>query len=80
VTALLTEKFACPRCGGSNAHAESGELRCESCDGAFPIVGDIPRFVGTAAGDSAQVQRVFDFEHRRYRNSWYTQFHPRLVG
>jgi 2-polyprenyl-3-methyl-5-hydroxy-6-metoxy-1,4-benzoquinol methylase len=28
---------------------------------------------------SRQVQRVFDFEHRRYDDSWYTRFEPRLV-
>ena len=31
------------------------------------------------AEGSLQVQRVFDFEHRRYDDSWYTRFEPRLV-
>lgn len=79
MTALLTTTFACPNCGGSALRADGNELRCESCDRTFPVVGGIPRFVETAPGQSAQVQRVFDFEHRRYRDSWHTQFHPRLV-
>src|SRR5207302_5758951 len=51
----------------------------DSCATRFPIVAGIPRFVGTLERDHAQIQRVFDFEHRRYRDSWYTRFDSGLV-
>jgi len=70
--------FACPNCGG-DLRAPEGALACASCGRTYPGSGGIPRFVEGAPGRAAQVQRVFDFEHRRYRDSWYTQFHPRLV-
>ncbi len=77
--ALLAETFACPRCGGA-LRAEDDKLVCSSCESAFPVLGGIPRFVETAPGSAAQVQRVFDFEHRRYRDSQHAQFHPRLIN
>ncbi|HST18003.1 MAG TPA: methyltransferase domain-containing protein [Gaiellaceae bacterium] len=70
--------FACPVCK-ADLRGEGESLACDSCGRSFPVVEGIPRFVELAAGAAAQVQRVFDFEHRRYRDSWYTQFHARLV-
>lgn len=76
---LLLSTFKCPVCGGLEAREDAEHLTCESCGTQFPVVGEIPRFVETAPGASRQVQQVFDFEHRRYEDSSYTQFHPRLV-
>jgi SAM-dependent methyltransferase len=78
MTTALASTFACPACEDGLRSDEDG-LTCESCGRSYPITGGIPRFVEEAPGASAQVQRVFDFEHRRYRDSLYTQFHPRLV-
>jgi SAM-dependent methyltransferase len=78
MTTALAATFACPACAGDLQQGEDS-LTCESCGRTYPVTGGIPRFVEEAPGASAQVQRVFDFEHRRYQDSWYTQFHPRLV-
>jgi SAM-dependent methyltransferase len=76
---LLLSTFKCPACGGLEAREDAERLTCEGCAREFPVVGGIPRFVEIAPGASRQVQQVFDFEHRRYEDSAYTQFHPRLV-
>jgi SAM-dependent methyltransferase len=52
---------------------------CPSCSRRFPIVDGIPRMLKDLPEDSRQIQRVFDFEHRRFQDSWYTRFEPRLV-
>jgi 2-polyprenyl-3-methyl-5-hydroxy-6-metoxy-1,4-benzoquinol methylase len=74
----LIEPFACTECSGTLGGGD-GRLTCQACGRTIPVVNGIPRFVDTVAGDAGQVQRVFDFEHRRYRDSWYTRFEPRLV-
>lgn len=78
MTRLLTAAFVCPSCNGELRSGDE-ELTCSACGRIYRVVGGIPRFVEQPPGGSAQVQRVFDFEHRRYQDSWYTQFEPRLV-
>jgi 2-polyprenyl-3-methyl-5-hydroxy-6-metoxy-1,4-benzoquinol methylase len=56
-----------------------GTFVCASCGTSFPVLDGIPRFVDSLPDDVRQVQRVFDFEHRRFEESWYTRFEPRLV-
>jgi 2-polyprenyl-3-methyl-5-hydroxy-6-metoxy-1,4-benzoquinol methylase len=59
---------------------EQGEVYvCRACSTEFPVIDGIPRFVGDLPEGARQVQRVFDFEHRRFEDSWYTRFEPRLV-
>ena len=43
------------------------------------MTAGIPRFAGDLPEDVAQVQRVFDFEHRRFERSLLTRFEPTLV-
>jgi 2-polyprenyl-3-methyl-5-hydroxy-6-metoxy-1,4-benzoquinol methylase len=76
---LLLRAFKCPVCASVEARDEGQRIVCGGCGRAVPVIGGIPRFVEEAAGPERQVQRVFDFEHRRYRDSAYTQFHERLV-
>jgi len=78
MTTVAAGAFACPSCRGE-LRSGANDLTCDSCGRTYPVVGGIPRFVEQPPGGSAQVQRVFDFEHRRYEDSWYTQFEPRLV-
>jgi SAM-dependent methyltransferase len=75
----LVELFACPRCGAEDAVLEDDRIMCGGCGSEFPIVDGIPRFVESLDGGIEQVQRVFDFEHRRFQNSSYTRFSPDLV-
>jgi 2-polyprenyl-3-methyl-5-hydroxy-6-metoxy-1,4-benzoquinol methylase len=79
VTSALADVFACPRCAGEEARPGAAELVCARCGRSFPVVAGIPRFVETVGDDVRQVERVFDFEHRRYRDSAYTRFGPHLV-
>ena len=72
------EVLRCPACGGE-VRDESSEFVCASCSRTYPVIGGIPRFLDTLPDDVRQVQRVFDFEHRRFQDSWHTRFEPRLV-
>jgi SAM-dependent methyltransferase len=79
VSATLDAVLLCPACrGGKPARDDDGYL-CPACGHRYPIVGGIPRLLEEVPDDSRQIQRVFDFEHRRYRDSWHTRFEPRLV-
>jgi len=69
----------CPVCRGGRPAHEGDEYVCPTCDHRFPVLRGIPRLFETVPADSRQIQRVFDFEHRRFSNSWYTRFEPRLV-
>ncbi len=73
------DHFCCPHCRAAPLQVRDEACICPVCARHYPIRGGIPRFVETLPGDVAQVQRAFDFEHRRYQESWYTQFAPRLV-
>jgi SAM-dependent methyltransferase len=75
----IEEVFACPACGATEVGEDSDEYVCVACARRYPIIRGIPRFVGQLEPGPAQVQRVFDFEHRRYRDSAYTRFSPTLV-
>jgi 2-polyprenyl-3-methyl-5-hydroxy-6-metoxy-1,4-benzoquinol methylase len=79
VTPLLDEVICCPACRGGRPKQVDGTYACPSCDRRFPVVRGIPRLLEDVRQDSRQIQRVFDFEHRRFRDSWYTRFEPRLV-
>ena len=70
--------FSCPRCLGS-LERQDAWLTCLACGSQYPIRGDIPRFVQSLTTDVEQVQRAFDFEHRRHEYSMLTQFGPHLV-
>ena len=74
----LESSFRCPRCIG---RLEIGgvHLACTICGSEYPIVSQIPRFVPDIDNQVRQVQRVFDFEHRRHERSLLTQFGPHLV-
>jgi 2-polyprenyl-3-methyl-5-hydroxy-6-metoxy-1,4-benzoquinol methylase len=78
VTAL-DEVILCPACREGRPERDGARYVCPKCGRAFPVVGGIPRLLEEVPGDSRQVQRVFDFEHRRFRDSWYTRLEPRLV-
>ncbi len=52
---------------------------CPACERRFPVIAGIPRLLEEVPAESRQVQRVFDFEHRRFGDSWYTRFEPRLA-
>lgn len=69
----------CPACRGGKPARENDAYVCPACERRFPIAGGIPRLLEDVPADSRQIQRVFDFEHRRFQDSWYTQFEPRLV-
>ncbi len=71
--------YCCPKCSGDLVRVEDA-LECTRCGERFPIIRGIPRFVDTLAADVAQVQRAFDFEHRRFDRSVLTQFSPKLVA
>jgi 2-polyprenyl-3-methyl-5-hydroxy-6-metoxy-1,4-benzoquinol methylase len=76
---LLDEVICGPVCRSAQPVLEDGLYACPSCKHRFPIVRGIPRLLDEVPDDSRQVQQVFDFEHRRFRDSWYTRFEPRLV-
>jgi 2-polyprenyl-3-methyl-5-hydroxy-6-metoxy-1,4-benzoquinol methylase len=69
----------CPTCRGARPLLEGQDYVCPACDSRFPVIAGIPRLLEDVPEHSRQIQRVFDFEHRRYRDSWYTRFEPRLV-
>jgi SAM-dependent methyltransferase len=75
----LEELLRCPWCQMGGLDKQGEEFVCSSCARRYPIVGGIPRLVDSLPADAEQVQRVFDFEHRRFKDSWYTRFEPRLV-
>jgi 2-polyprenyl-3-methyl-5-hydroxy-6-metoxy-1,4-benzoquinol methylase len=75
----LAEIFACPRCRADAPTVEDDTVTCTNCGRRYPVVSDIPRFLEELPEGLDQIQRVFDFEHRRYDDSWYTRFEPRLV-
>ena len=75
----LGEVIWCPVCRSAQPEEQDGEWVCPSCARHFPVVRGIPRLLDDVPEDSRQIQRVFDFEHRRFRDSWYTRFEPRLV-
>jgi SAM-dependent methyltransferase len=52
---------------------------CTGCACSYPVIRAIPRFLGELEPGPAQIQRVFDFEHRRYQDSAHTRFSPTLV-
>jgi 2-polyprenyl-3-methyl-5-hydroxy-6-metoxy-1,4-benzoquinol methylase len=75
----LADALLCPLCRTGELEQKGDEFVCRLCERRYPIIGGIPRLVDSLPDDVEQVQRVFDFEHRRYQNSWYTRFEPRLV-
>jgi 2-polyprenyl-3-methyl-5-hydroxy-6-metoxy-1,4-benzoquinol methylase len=79
MTATFDEVLCCPVCRSARPVRSNGAYACPSCERRFPILGGIPRLLEEVPEDSRQVQRVFDFEHRRFRDSWHTRFEPRLV-
>ena len=79
MTTLLDEVICCPVCRSAQPVQADGAYACPSCERRFPILHGIPRLLEDVPANSRQVQRVFDFEHRRFRDSWYTRFEPRLV-
>jgi SAM-dependent methyltransferase len=75
----LTLGLRCPACRTGALREVGNEFVCASCSRRYPLTGDIPRLVDSLPPTVRQVQRIFDFEHRRYKDSWYTRFDPRLV-
>ena len=76
---VLDEVFACLSCASQEVGRDDGEYACPSCGRRYPVVRGIPRFVDDLDGGLDQIQRVFDFEHRHYKESMYAQFSPKLV-
>ena len=76
---LFDEVLLCPACRDARPERDGDAYVCPACGRSYPVVGDVPRMLEDVAEGSRQVQRVFDFEHRRYADSWYTRFEPRLV-
>jgi 2-polyprenyl-3-methyl-5-hydroxy-6-metoxy-1,4-benzoquinol methylase/glycosyltransferase involved in cell wall biosynthesis len=69
----------CPSCLG-RLEPGDGRLRCRGdCGRSYAVADSIPRFATDLDEGVAQVQRVFDFEHRRYERSAWTRFEPDLV-
>ena len=64
---------ALPAGAGKSGPGEGDAYVCPACGHRFPVVGGIPRLLEDVAGRLAQIQRVFDFEHRRFEDSWYTR-------
>ena len=79
VSATLDAIIRCPACSAGKPVREGEAYVCPACGHRFPVVGGIPRLLEEVPADSQQIQRVFDFEHRRFQDSWYTRFEPRLV-
>ena len=79
MTALLDEIVLCPLCREGRPESNDEGYVCPACGQAFPVLAGVPRLLDEVPVESRQVQRVFDFEHRRFRESWYTRFEPRLV-
>lgn len=79
MSATLDAIIRCPACGDGKPVREGDGYVCPACGHRYPVVGGIPRLLEAVPADSQQIQRVFDFEHRRFQDSWYTRFEPRLV-
>ena len=76
--AILAGLLVCSSCQGSlKDGAES--YRCLTCDRVYPVRDGIPRFVTELSAGERQVQRSFDLEHARYRDSLHLHFTPGLV-
>ncbi|MDP9308729.1 MAG: class I SAM-dependent methyltransferase [Actinomycetota bacterium] len=75
----FAEALRCSSCRTGDLEDRGEQFVCTSCSRSYLVVGGIPRLVDSLPGDVLQVQRVFDFEHRRFEDSWYTRFEPRLV-
>jgi 2-polyprenyl-3-methyl-5-hydroxy-6-metoxy-1,4-benzoquinol methylase len=76
---VLDEVILCPVCREGKPERDGESYGCPACGRSFPVVAGIPRLLEEVPEDSRQVQQVFDFEHRRFGDSWYTRFEPRLV-
>jgi 2-polyprenyl-3-methyl-5-hydroxy-6-metoxy-1,4-benzoquinol methylase len=76
---LLDDVILCPACRAGRPERNAESYDCPACGRAFPVMAGIPRLLEAVPEDSRQVQHVFDFEHRRFEDSWYTRFEPRLV-
>jgi SAM-dependent methyltransferase len=79
VSTVLDEVLLCPSCRKGRPEREGEAYVCPACGRSFPVAVGIPRLLEDVPEDSRQVQRVFDFEHRRFQDSWFTRFEPRLV-
>jgi 2-polyprenyl-3-methyl-5-hydroxy-6-metoxy-1,4-benzoquinol methylase len=79
VSALFDEVLLCPACRNARPERDGDAYVCSDCGRSYPVLGGVPRMLEDVAPGSRQVQQVFDFEHRRYDDSWYTRFEPRLV-
>jgi 2-polyprenyl-3-methyl-5-hydroxy-6-metoxy-1,4-benzoquinol methylase len=73
------KRFCCPHCKAVPLQAYDNAYICSACAHRYPVLGGIPRFVEALPRDLTQVQQAFDFEHRRYQESWYTRFGPQLL-
>jgi 2-polyprenyl-3-methyl-5-hydroxy-6-metoxy-1,4-benzoquinol methylase len=72
------EVFRCPTCGGA-LDDRVDDFVCVECGRRTTVRGGVPRFVEDIDGSLAQIQKAFDFEHRRYYESQFTRFRPELV-
>lgn len=79
MSTALDELLLCPVCHEGRPARADDAYTCLSCNRRFPIVRGVPRLLEDVPEDSRQIQRVFDFEHRRFEDSWYTRFESRLV-
>jgi ubiquinone/menaquinone biosynthesis C-methylase UbiE len=79
LSSTLDSVVWCPACRGGKPVREDNAYVCPACERRFPVEGGIPRLLEDVPADSRQIQRVFDFEHRRFQESWHTRFEPRLV-
>jgi 2-polyprenyl-3-methyl-5-hydroxy-6-metoxy-1,4-benzoquinol methylase len=79
VSGLFEEVLLCPACRGGRPERGEEAYACPACGRSYPVLEGVPRLLEDVPEGSRQVQRVFDFEHRRYGDSWYTRFEPRLV-
>jgi len=73
------DKLCCPKCRAYPLVQNSDHLVCKECGETYGVIGGIPRLILKIPDDTAQIQEVFDFEHRLYQDSYYTRFSPRLV-
>lgn len=76
--AILKNLLVCISCGRPLT-MQTGSYVCNGCARAYPARNGIPRFGNALANDEVQVQRSFNLEHTRYKDSCHLHFTPRLV-
>jgi len=75
---IVEKLVVCPSCKGQLT-MHNDHYVCNSCARTYPVRNGIPRLITVLSNYEAQVQRSFNLEHTRYRDSHYLHFTPRLI-